>query len=90
MRVTTVIALVAALVLTAGAYAQVGDGSLRGYVRDESGAVLPGVNVTGTSEAIIGPRNSVTDGTGQYRIPNLPPGEYVLVFELPGFATYRQ
>lgn len=90
MRVITVMALVAALALTAGAYAQVGDGSLRGYVRDESGAVLPGVTGTATSEVIIGPRSSITDGTGQYRIPNLPPGEYVLTFELPGFATYRQ
>jgi hypothetical protein len=72
------------------ALAQTGDGSLRGYSRDESGAVLPGVTVTATSDALMAPNVAVTDGTGQYRILNLPPGEYVLTFEMPGFATYRQ
>lgn len=90
MRNILLIAFVVALVTTGGAFAQTGDGSLRGYVKDESGAVLPGVTVTATSPALISPKAAVTDGTGYYRILNLPPGEYVLVAELPGFATYRQ
>jgi hypothetical protein len=76
------------LIWSAGAYAQTG--SLRGYVRDESGAVIPGVTVTATSEALMRPAAAVTDGTGSYRILNLPPGTYTLTFELSGFATYRQ
>ncbi|HSF20165.1 MAG TPA: carboxypeptidase regulatory-like domain-containing protein [Vicinamibacteria bacterium] len=82
----------AILVLTTvvAASAQTGDGSLRGYVRDESGAILPGVTATATSDVIMAPRTAITDGTGLYRIPNLPPGEYVLSFELSGFTTYRQ
>ncbi|MFQ5789374.1 MAG: carboxypeptidase regulatory-like domain-containing protein, partial [Acidobacteriota bacterium] len=90
MRKILLLAFVVALVTAAGAFAQTGDGSLRGYVKDESGAVLPGVTVTATSPALISPKAAVTDGTGYYRILNLPPGEYVLVAELPGFATYRQ
>ena len=27
------------------------------------------------------------DDTGQYRIPDLPPGSYKVTFTLPGFAT---
>ena len=90
MRIITPILVALALIVSAAAYAQVGDGSLRGYARDESGAVLPGVTATATSDVIMAPRVAVSDGTGQYRIPNLPPGEYVLQFEMPGFATYRQ
>ncbi len=76
------------LLLGSTAFTQTGDGSLRGYVRDESGAVLPGVTVTATSDVLISPITVLTDGTGYYRIPYLPPGSYRLSFELPGFATH--
>jgi hypothetical protein len=73
---------------TTVAYAQA---SITGVVRDTSGAVLPGVTVEATSPALIERvRASVTDGTGQYRIENLRPGEYVVTFTLPGFATVRR
>ena len=32
-------------------------------------------------------RTVVSDGTGQYRITDLTPGDYVLTFSLPGFTT---
>ena len=54
--------------------AQVGDGSLTGYVRDEQQGALPGVAVTATSSALITPRTAVTDARGFYRLANLPPG----------------
>ncbi len=79
-----------ALTLVGFAFGQTGDGSLRGYARDESGAVLPGVTVTAESDALMAPGVATTDGTGQYRIRNLPPGTYHLTFEMPGFASYRQ
>src|SRR2546428_3540558 len=84
-------ALVAAVLLPATlAHAQTGDGSLRGYVRDEQGAVLPGVTVTATSPALLAPVVAVTDNGGYYRALNLPPGTYTLTAELVGFATYRR
>ena len=62
--------------------------SLAGTVRDTSGAVLPGVTVEASSPALITKvRTGVTDETGQYRIPDLPPGTYKVSFTLPGFAT---
>ncbi|MFN8062518.1 MAG: TonB-dependent receptor [Vicinamibacterales bacterium] len=91
MRRTVIAYLAAVLWLSAGsAYAQSGDGSLRGYVKDESGAVLPGVTVTATSPALLSPVVSVTDSAGYYRLNNLPPDTYVVTAELPGFATYRR
>ncbi|MEZ5290804.1 MAG: TonB-dependent receptor [Vicinamibacterales bacterium] len=69
---------------------QTGDGSLRGYVKDESGAVLPGVTVTATSPELLAPVVYVSDEAGLYRLNNLPPGTYVLQAELPGFAIVRR
>ena len=53
-----------AVVCLASAYplvAQVGDGSLRGYVRDVQGAVIPGVTITASSPALIQPVSAVSD-----------------------------
>lgn len=70
--------------------AQTGDGSLRGYVRDEQGGVLPGVTVTAISPALLAPVVAISDSTGYYRLNNLPPGSYALTAELQGFAAYRR
>jgi hypothetical protein len=64
--------------------------SLRGYVKDDQGGVLPGVTVTATSPDMITPSTGVTDATGYYRLINLPPGVYAITAELPGFATYKR
>ncbi len=40
--------------------AQTGDGSIRGYVKDEQGAVLPGVTVTAHSPALLSPVAAVS------------------------------
>jgi hypothetical protein len=61
--------------------------TLAGVVRDTSGAVLPGVTVEAGSPALIEKiRSAVTDGSGQYRITELPPGTYAVTFSLPGFT----
>jgi hypothetical protein len=78
------------VVLAFPAAAQTGDGSLRGYVRDDQGGVLPGVTVTAHSPALLAPVAGVTDNTGYYRLLNLPPGTYALTAELAGFSTYRR
>jgi hypothetical protein len=69
-------------------YAQ--DGSLRGYVKDDQGGVLPGVTVTAHSTALLAPVVSTSDATGYYRLLNLPPGTYAVTAELAGFSTYRR
>ena len=65
-------------------------GTLTGTVRDAQGAVLPGVTVTTTGETLIGgSRTTVTGEAGSYQVA-LPPGTYVVAFELAGFAPLKR
>ncbi|HKH69764.1 MAG TPA: carboxypeptidase regulatory-like domain-containing protein [Vicinamibacterales bacterium] len=65
--------------------------AIAGTVKDTSDALLPGVTVEAASPALIEKvRTAVTDGTGQYRIENLRPGQYTVTFTLPGFTTIRR
>jgi len=58
-------------------------------VRDPSGGVLPGVDVTLT-EAQSGMRyRQVTDATGRFAVAQVQPGRYDMVMALPGFATAK-
>jgi len=85
-----VVSLALSVVITAPAAAQTGDGSLRGYVKDQQGGFLPGVTVTATSTALLAPVVAVTDSAGYYRLNNLPPGTYTVSAELTGFAVYKR
>src|SRR5262245_51659319 len=83
-----VLILTAVVMLPSLASAQ---GTLTGTVRDESGAVLPGVTVDASSPALIEKvRTAATDGAGQYRITGLNPGTYVLTFTLTGFNSVKR
>ena len=62
--------------------------TLTGTVRDASGAVLPGVTVEASSDALIEKvRTATSDNTGQWRIVDLQPGLYRISFTLSGFQT---
>jgi len=91
MRKTLVVVLfaLAAVIMTPlAAWAQ---GSIAGSIKDPSGAVLPGVTVEASSDALIEKtRTAVTDASGNYRITDLPPGSYTVVFTLTGFKTVRR
>jgi hypothetical protein len=72
------------------AFAQTGDASLRGYVKDAQGGVLPGVTVTAAGPTLLAPVVAVTDSSGYYRLNNLPPGTFTVSSELTGFSTYKR
>ena len=78
---------VAALLLAAGlatpALAQTLTGSITGTVKDEQGAILPGVTVTLTGKQ--GSKTEVTDANGVYRFPALEVGTYAVSADLSGF-----
>ena len=64
---------------------------IAGTVKDTSGAVLPGVTVEAASPALIEKvRTATTDSTGQYRIVDLRPGAYTVIFSLQGFSALRR
>ena len=74
----------------ASVWAQGGTAQISGTVRDQSGAVLPGAEVTATQTATGLVRTMVTNETGSYVLANLPVGAYRLEVVLPGFRTYVQ
>jgi hypothetical protein len=56
-------------------------------LRDGSGAVLPGVQVTLANTAAGTSYPAVTDGNGQFAFRNMPPARYELTARLPGFRS---
>ena len=88
MKRTLLILLAAASLLSPlPALAQIGQtAALTGTVTDASGAALPGVLVTASSESLLGgSRTAVTEQNGVYRFPALPPGVYQVAMEIQGF-----
>src|SRR5690242_19465989 len=81
----TLISLIACSSVWAQATAQIS-----GTARDQSGAVLPGVEITATQTETGITRTAVTNETGSYVLTNLPIGPYKVEATLPGFRTYAQ
>jgi hypothetical protein len=62
-------------------------GALGGRVSTPDGQPLPGVTVTVTSTSLQGQRSVVADVNGVFRLTGLPPGDYVVTFEMSGMAS---
>jgi hypothetical protein len=60
-------------------------GSISGYVRDSSGAVLPHATVIAVMTEQQTTRTAQTDAQGFYDFVAMLPGHYILTFEAPGF-----
>jgi len=86
LRVALLISLFAS---TGNLWAQA-TAQISGTARDQSGAVLPGVEIRATQGGTGFTRTSVTNETGSYVLSNLPIGPYKLEAALPGFRTYAR
>ena len=64
-------------------------GSLVGNVTDSSGAAIPGATVTVTHTETNLTRETVSNATGAYSVPNIPSGTYKVVVAVPGFQTFE-
>ncbi len=83
--------LTCVVLLPTAVFAQSAGASIAGVVKDTSGAVLPGVTVQVASPAMIEKvRETVTDGSGQYRFVDLRPGTYTVTATLTGFNTFKR
>jgi len=79
------------LLCGSGALAQGATSVLTGNVVDASTkAPVSDVVVTATSPGLQGEQVVVTDGTGLYRVPQLPPGTYTLRFEKESYRPYAR
>src|SRR5215813_7114462 len=63
---------------------------ISGTVSDQSGAVLPGAEITATQTETGIVRMTVSNETGSYVLPNLPLGSYRLEVSLPGFRKFAR
>ncbi len=82
------VVLAVSLLLCAGMLtAQQTNAKIFGVVQLEDGSLVPGVNVEATSPKLVGKQTTVTDENGSFRLLNLAPGTYKLVFTLQGFQT---
>ena len=92
VRPTATLAVALLLSLPTLSWAQdASSGTIAGVVRDQAGAVLPGVSVEASSPALIErTRSTVSDGEGRYRLVDLRSGAYTVTFSLQGFKTVRR
>ncbi len=70
---------------TGEATAQVTTARLEGFIKDQTDAVIPGVTVIATREGTNITYDAVSNDTGLYIFPSLPPGSYSLKAEMAGF-----
>ncbi len=66
-----------------------GTSGLSGTITDPSGAAIPNVTVTLTSNDTNQVRTATTGADGQYKFTLLPPGSYKVRFSATGFKTVR-
>jgi len=84
--------LVLALVMgtTTVAVGQVTSGSITGTVKDTTGGVIPQATVTVASPSTGVTRTVTTNDTGDFVVPNLPPGDYTIRIESGGFKALEK
>jgi hypothetical protein len=63
---------------------------ISGTITDQSGSVVPGVEVTATQTETGAKRTALTDSSGLYVLPNLSLGPYRLEAMKTGFRTFVQ
>ena len=83
--VRCVMAVACVLLLAAPAAAQFDRGTISGVVKDQSGAIVPGVTVTAKSLQTQELATAVTDASGYFTMTTLRPGRYDVNAELDGF-----
>jgi hypothetical protein len=86
LRVCAAIAVF--LLLSGTGFAQSDVGSISGFVKDKSGAVIPNASVTIRNEGTDESHTVQTDGSGHFVVPNLPPATYTMTAEASGFNRF--
>jgi hypothetical protein len=71
------------------AEAQTDQGSIRGTVRDQTKAVIPGATIVVANQRTGGHRNAVSDERGSFLVTNLRPSEYTIEVSAPQFAASK-
>jgi len=80
---------VALMVLVVPTSAQYSSG-IEGSVTDQSGALIPGAQVTLINQATQVQQSAISNAQGFVQILHLPPGRYRITVKAAGFSTWEQ
>jgi hypothetical protein len=69
---------------------QVLTGQLSGTVTDQTGAVIPGANITLTNQLSGDTRRTVSNSDGVFAFAAVPTGDYTVSIEAQGFAKWER
>ncbi len=86
----SLVALLVSLLMTSAAWAQVNRGTITGIVSDQSGGVVPGVDVSVTNTETGIATHVITTSAGVYTVPLLLPSTYRLTAEKEDFKKFEQ
>lgn len=82
--------LLTAVAFSAPSSAQTISGSISGSVADQSGAAIAGAKLTATDQDKKTVFNTVSDNLGRFVFPQLPPGNFSVSIEAPGFKKLER
>jgi hypothetical protein len=68
--------------------AQESRATISGVIADPSGAAIPGARITATEIRTGVKTSTVSDASGQYTLPFLPPGQYEIQVEEQGYRPF--
>jgi hypothetical protein len=74
-------------VSAANTFAQTANTSLRGTIKDPSGAVVPGATIALSDSATGYKTSAVSDGAGEYKLAQIPPATYSITVTAAGFGS---
>jgi len=86
-RCSAVASLLFLITFSASLLAQVATTSLRGVIKDPSGAVLPGAQITLTNQANGQSQSTTSNGTGEYAFAQITPAQYSIKVSASGFGA---
>src|SRR5260370_3794056 len=78
------------LAVLSALHGQESRGTILGRIADQSGSVIVGAKVEATNTATGVHYTSTSNGTGDYILPFLIPGDYEIVVESRGFRTSKR
>jgi hypothetical protein len=85
---TALWAVLAVVAVSSGsAWSQTTNGSFRGTVTDQTGGAVRGAQIRVTNTGRNVSVEALTNDSGEYVVPNVPPGTYDLRLSLVGFET---
>lgn len=67
-----------------------GNAAVTGTVTDPADALVPSAKVTVTQKSTGVVRSVITNASGAFNVPSLPPDTYTIAVEAPGFKKYVQ